>query len=496
MDKKKSKIKNYNHFKNSGKNSIGLINGKFKLIHQGHLRLIKFASEICSYLVISIEVESDLNEIDYISSDLKLLELLSNVKLITYYKNEDFEKLISKIRPKFLFKGKEFENKISIEQELAKKYKYEILYASSDEKYDYDEITDINRTSHKNFNIETETVKEIYTYNKRHSLNLKDFKNKLKNIKNKKVIVIGDIILDSYTECSPIGMSQEDPTIVVTPNSIKHFVGGAAIIAAHARSLGASSYLYSVCGDDEYKSFISQKLKQYKVNGHVLIDKTRPTTTKLRYKVNGKSLLRVNNYRSHSLSLELNKVFLNRVIRNLKNADLVIFADFSYGLLNDENIARISNICNKLKIPIVADSQSSSQIGNITKFKNTLLVTPTEFEARTSLNDKDSGLSVLCDKLQHKINSKFIVITLGSEGLIALEKNSNGDFVDKLSAFNKNPIDVSGAGDCLLVAMSLGLVSGMNLWESLLFGNISAAFQVSRNGNIPITSNEILDFFV
>ena len=376
---------------------------------------------------------------------------------------------------------------------MAKKYNIEILFSSSDEKFLFDELEDTLKTSSKTvLNTDNKVQIEINNFCIRHSINISNIKNKLIEFKNKKIMIIGDIIVDIYNECTPVGMSQEDPTIVVTKNTEKRFIGGAAIIAAHASALGAKASLYSVCGDDDLYNFTDITLKKYKVNTNILVDKTRPTTLKMRYKANGKTLLRVNNYKSHSLSDDLNKIFLKRIINDIKDIDLLIFADFSYGLLSDSNIKIISNICKKMDIPIVADSQSSSQIGNITKFNDTLLITPTEFEARTSLNDSYSGLAILCDKLFSKTNSKYVVITLGSEGLIASTNQFNDKkIVDNLSAFNKNAIDVAGAGDCLLVTMSLGLVCGMNIWEALLLGNSAAASQVSRTGNIPITLSEI-----
>ena len=108
-----------------------------------------------------------------------------------------------------------------------------------------------------------------------------------------KICVIGDSIVDEYVQCDPLGMSQEDPTIVVTPIMVNKFLGGAGIVAAHAKGLGAAKVNFiSVTGNDEDSNFIAKKLQHYGVDANLVIDDSRPTTLKKRYRVGNKTLLR------------------------------------------------------------------------------------------------------------------------------------------------------------------------------------------------------------
>jgi bifunctional ADP-heptose synthase (sugar kinase/adenylyltransferase) len=142
---------------------------------------------------------------------------------------------------------------------------------------------------------------------------------------------------------------------------------------------------------------------------------------------------------------------------------------------------------------MVADSQSSSQFGDISRFKNMTLITPTEREARLGLRDFDSGLVVLANSLISNCNSKNTIITLGGEGvLISASDSEEGYLTDKIPAMNNSPKDVSGAGDCLLVTTSLALASNCNIWESAYLGSLAAACQVGRIGNIPIKIDDII----
>ncbi|MFM8688625.1 MAG: PfkB family carbohydrate kinase, partial [Acidimicrobiaceae bacterium] len=111
----------------------------------------------------------------------------------------------------------------------------------------------------------------------------------LAKFKGLRVVVVGDVIADEYISCDPLGMSEEDPTIVVTPISSKTFIGGAAIVAAHAASLGAHVQFFSVVGDDQTATFCREELSKFGVDHHLLVDDSRPTTLKQRFRSRSKT---------------------------------------------------------------------------------------------------------------------------------------------------------------------------------------------------------------
>ena len=119
-------------------------------------------------------------------------------------------------------------------------------------------------------------------------------------------------------------------------------------------------------------------------------------------------------------------------------------------------------------------------------------MTPTEREARLAVHDFDSGLVVLAEKLCKKAQSKNIILTLGSEGLIIhAASNKNKIITDRLSGFNTAPKDITGAGDSLFASSSMALAVGANIWLSTYLGSIAAACQVSRVGNTPLSTQDI-----
>jgi bifunctional ADP-heptose synthase (sugar kinase/adenylyltransferase) len=143
---------------------------------------------------------------------------------------------------------------------------------------------------------------------------------------------------------------------------------------------------------------------------------------------------------------------------------------------------------------MVADSQSSSQIGDVSRFKGAALLTPTEREARIALGNYEDGLVVIAETLRQRANAENIAITLGTEGVLVHAKvTEKGQWLtDRLVALNTAPKDAAGAGDCLLVCAAMAMAVGRSVWESVYLGSLAAACQVGRVGNIPLSAAELL----
>lgn len=457
--------------------------GDFNILHPGHLRLLKFAKESGGYLVVGVFS----NRLAY-NKTVDEDERLENIQS-TSYVDEAFIldtsplEYIKTHKPSIVVKGKEFESEVNEELEILKSYGGKLIFSSGA----------IGFASQNIILNEYETsfldIKHDKDFIKRHSIDFKRLEELVESFKRLKVFVVGDTIVDEYITCDAIGMSQEDPTIVVTPIASRVFLGGAAIVAAHAKSLGADVVYASVLGDDEKFVFVKDRLGSLGIETLLLKDNTRPTTLKQRFRSQNKTLLRVNHLKAHQISKDIEDEILSKLDSGF---DLIIFSDFSYGVLSKRVIDKITLFAKENSIYMVADSQSSSQVGDIAKFKDMTLVTPTEREIRLSLNDFESGLVVLSKKLHKKSSSKYIFTTLGGEGVMIYNSNQDELLTDNIKALNTNAKDISGAGDSLLTCSSMALVVGANIWESGYLGSIAAAIQVSRVGNEPIKKDDIL----
>jgi sugar/nucleoside kinase (ribokinase family) len=148
--------------------------------------------------------------------------------------------------------------------------------------------------------------------------------------------------------------------------------------------------------------------------------------------------------------------------------------------------------CELRSIPFTADSQASSQVGNVGRFVGADFISATEREARLATNDFKSGIQNVANTLISSSKSKGLLLKLGAEGLIAVQADSPF-YTDSLPAFDNNPVDVAGAGDAMLASASLCRRCGGSIFEAAYIGSVAAALQVSRTGNMPLSATELIN---
>lgn len=465
-----------------------LVTGRFNILHPGHIRLLKFAKELGGKLFVGVESDKKAGSHAYVHEKLRIESLKSNnwVDECFIY-NHSVEEIIHKYDINIVVKGKEHEKKFNEELEIIKKRNGKLIFSSGESVF-----SSVDLITKEFSEIDSNSIKIPIDYLERHNFSLEKLNSILSNFSKVKVCVIGDLIMDEYITCQALGMSQEDPTIVVTPIHSTTFMGGAGIVAAHASGLGAEVEFITVVGNDSVKDLALNKLKEYNVKSNLFIDESRPTTLKQRFRSKGKTLLRVSHLHQGPISNELQKEILNTLELKLNSIDLFVFSDFNYGCLPQDLVDEIIKLI-KLKKPeimLVADSQSSSQIGDISRFKNMNLITPTEHEARISTKNYEDGLVILSEEVKRLSQSSNVLLKLGEEGLLINSDNRNF-LTDKIGALNTSPKDVSGAGDSLLITSALALACGGTIWEAAFMGSLAASIQVGRVGNTPLSSKEL-----
>ena len=464
------------------------VNGDFNILHPGHLRLLKFAKESGDYLVVGVNSDKKANNKNLLDEQTRLESIKA-----TSYVDEAFlldisvAAYIKQYKPDIVVKGKEHENIENSEWEALNKYGGRLIFTSGEIGFSSLDLLK------KELLQKSKNVEHHHTFLKRHDMKFENLKTIVDKFKNLHILVIGDTIIDEYITCEAIGMSQEDPTIVVSPLINDKFIGGAAVVASHAKTLGARVSFVSVLGDDENFNFVKDRLINLGIDIFLHKDSTRPTTLKQRFRASGKTLLRVNHLKQHSISKDIEQKIITDLEKKLDKFDLIIFSDFSYGVLSHNLISTLTSFGREKNIMMSADSQSSSQIGDISKFKDMTLVTPTEREIRLSLGDFESGLVVASQKLSKKSNAKYVFTTLGAEGVMIYNSNKNQLLTDNINALGNMVKDVSGAGDSMLIASSMALSAGSSIWEAAYIGSLASAIQVSRVGNIPIKKEEIIN---
>jgi rfaE bifunctional protein kinase chain/domain len=466
--------------------SIAFISGNFNVVHPGHLRLLKFAAEQADVVVVG--VNSDTAAGVTLPLDVRV-ENVRSISMVDHVVGLEVPAaaFIAELKPNVVVKGKEFETRANPEQAAVESYGGRLIFSSGELRF-----ASVSLLEREYSGADVVAVRKPLDFLERHSFSISDLKSTLKKMSGMRVLVIGDLIIDDYVTCDAVGMSQEDPTIVVTPILTKTFVGGAGGVAAHARGLGADVRYCTLVGDDEFAKYAFESLEAQGVRCDFFADSTRPTTRKQRFRALNKTLLRVNHLRHHAASADIQHRMLATVEAALPTCDLILFSCFNYGCLPQELVDAITSRARAAGVMLAADSQASSQIGDVSRYQGMTLISPTEREARLALNDFESGLAAVSERLIAKARAKNLVITLGSEGMLINDWRDGDPLIDRLPAFNPSPKDVSGAGDSFFMSCGMALRVGADIWQSSYLGALAAALQVSRLGNIPLTVADLV----
>jgi rfaE bifunctional protein kinase chain/domain len=476
---------------NKNKKKTVLVTGNFNVLHPGHLRLLRFAKERGEILIVAVESDRIAGNSAHVPEKLRFEGVESNGwvdKALLY--DESIESLILRLKPDIVVKGKEYHDKFNPEKVPVESYGGEVVFSSGEATF-----SSLDLLRKEFYQSTIESVSLPMEYMSRRSIQFERLKEIVDKFSTLKVCVIGDLIVDEYITCEPLGMSQEDPTIVVSPIDTTKFVGGAGIVAAHAVGLGANVEFITISGNDDAYIFSQNKLKEFAVPAHLIVDDNRPTTVKQRFRSKGKTLLRVSYLHQTAISLELQGHIFQKVESVINSIDLLVFSDFNYGCLPQKLVDNISNLAKENGVMLVADSQSSSQVGDISRYKEMDLITPTEREARVSARNNEDGLVILAEQMRKQAMAKNVLLKIGEEGVLVHTTDGNdvnGWLTDRLPALNPLPKDVAGAGDSLLISSALALATGGNIWEAAAIGSLAAAIQVGRVGNTPLQSKELI----
>ena len=469
-----------------GQQKVCFVSGYFNIMHPGHLRLLSFAADLADILIVGVYKNPSATAAGF--TEEQRLSVLRALRFVdhAFVLQGSLESFLRELKPDLVVKGKEFEDEENVEVKILQGYGGKLLFSSGNTGVS---ATDLLAASP----LLQQQISYPQDFLERHKFELTEISPLLDAFLSLRVCVIGDVIVDEYVICDPLGMSQEDPSLVVRPVESHKFLGGAGIVAAHLAGLGATVNFLTVTGNDENAVFVRDNLLDYGVTPHVCIDETRPTTHKQRMQCQNKTLLRISHLHQHAISHDLAR-YLNLQFNDLINSvDLLVFSDFNYGCLPQYLVDRLLAQTARYRVPYVADSQSSSQVGDVSRFSGAVLLTPTEREARLATHDFESGLVVMAEKLRCQAKADHIAMTLGAAGVLLHSGVEGGSFLtDRICAMCTTPTDPAGAGDSFLAATALALRGGSDIWKAAFLGSVAAAIQVGRIGNIPVTREEII----
>lgn len=311
-----------------------------------------------------------------------------------------------------------------------------------------------------------------------------------KNFKNKKIAVIGDMMLDCYFWGEVKRISPEAPVPIVEIDNEFYRFGGAANVAYNIIKLGGVPIPIGVIGDDSFGRIFSSLIEDAKIiSSGLLVDPSRPTTTKSRVISDNQQIVRIDREKKDYLTKEVQTRLLNYIEKIIDDVDGIILQDYNKGVLTPQIIQKVISIGNKKKILITVDPK----FNNFFKYKNVTVFKPNRKEASDALGMKIKSqveIELAGKKLLSKLNSKFVLMTLGEEGIAVFEKGKK----EKTMPTKASKVaDVSGAGDTVISTLTMALASNANIYEACFLANYAGGIVCEEAGIVPIEIDNLFN---
>ena len=308
--------------------------------------------------------------------------------------------------------------------------------------------------------------------------------NAIDKFSDKKILVVGDLMIDHYMYGETKRISPEAPVPVVNIFEEKNILGGACNTANNISSLGAKAYVAGIVGDDEYSEIMKNLLKEKKIKSIIVKDKSRPTIVKKRVISRGFfQMIRIDNEKTTPLSDELGKKLFGEIKKIIKNIDAVIISDYNKGMITEKLAKSIIKLAKENNILVGVDSKSKTPL----MFIGCDLIVPNINEA-IMMSGIEEDISEMGKKITKMLKSN-VYITRGSEGISVFDKKGTHTHIPSIKS--KKVIDVTGAGDTVIACSTLALCSGLGLIESARLANFAGHLVVQKPGTATITQEEL-----
>jgi rfaE bifunctional protein kinase chain/domain len=313
--------------------------------------------------------------------------------------------------------------------------------------------------------------------------------------KGKKILIIGDVGLDEYILGEVRRISPEAPVPVLEVDSEDLRLGLAANVAQNVKSLGGEPVLISVVGEDSGATLLKELFKKAGVSTEQLItDSSRPTTRKTRVMAKHHHLVRVDREIRKFLSPASEEKIYKAAEACIRACDAVVVEDYAKGVISQGLIQKIIKLAHGHGKKVFVDPHQTNS-GDF--YSGVDLVKPNFSEAVAlsgldydELRDDPNKLIDLGKAVQKRTGAKQVVMTRGKDGMIIF----SGDQMVQVPTFARQVFDVTGAGDTVIAALTLGVVSGLDLTESCMLANFAAGVVVGQVGCVPCSVLELKNY--
>ena len=315
-----------------------------------------------------------------------------------------------------------------------------------------------------------------------------DFNTLFQEFSNKKVLIVGDAMIDTYMWGEVNRMSPEAPVPVVEVNKHENRLGGAANVALNLKALGATPILCSVVGTGNRGILFKELMEESNLSTlGILSTNKRKTTIKTRVIAENKHQLRIDEEETHPIQQA--KEFLKLTESLMADIDVIILQDYNKGVLTPEVIEGVIAAANQKGIPTIVDPKKQ----NFNSYKNCTIFKPNLAEIKAGMNIEFDANNVAeiekaSAELRTQLAAKGVLLTLSERGICI---NSEKEF-KHTPAFKRDIIDVSGAGDTVISVASLCLASNMDYTDLSVLSSLAGGVVCEEVGVVPINKEKLL----
>ncbi len=303
----------------------------------------------------------------------------------------------------------------------------------------------------------------------------------------RRIVVLGDAMLDVYLAGDAERISPEAPVPVVTVHTRRSALGGAANVAANVAAIGAECRLVAVIGDDARADSLRGELAQARLSDrHLVVAAGRRTTSKTRIVARGQQVVRVDEEDEEPIAAPSGALVAAEVERAMGDADALVIEDYNKGALTPAVIERALALARKRGVPVVVDPKFKNFFGykGATVFKPNRRELEQAMGATLDLAHPDA-LPTSLDKL----GVDNLLLTLGAEGMVLVTKDRQ---IGRIPALAREVFDVSGAGDTVTAWVGTALAAGASVREAAQLANYAASVEVGKAGVATVSPAEVL----
>lgn len=305
-----------------------------------------------------------------------------------------------------------------------------------------------------------------------------------------RVVVVGDIMLDSWIEGPVRRISPEAPVAIVEVKNRLSRLGGAANVAGLVGTLGASAQLLGVIGDDDAGAELSFLLRSAAAHPLLVCDASRRSTRKTRIVSNGQQICRLDEEDRFSISEDVENHLLDRMDEAFDNADAVIISDYGKGIVTDRIVDGVIASAQRRGLAVIVDPSG----GDASRFSAANIVKPNRVEALAAVGlapEVEMPVVELACLLRARLGDCDVLVTDGRHGIGV----ASAERIYLVPGIPREVVDATGAGDAVAAVVALAFGAGFKLETVARLGNAAGAVAVSRWGTDPFALNEVLEVF-